>query len=77
MTAFTNRDVEITVFEVQPDTARATITIPAGTRCRLVDCPQGTAWAVDDIPLLKRLTGNDHDPDYRYVFLPNDAVGAA
>jgi hypothetical protein len=36
----------------------------------------GVAFAVDDIPLLIKLTGNDHDPHYRYVFVPNSIVQA-
>jgi hypothetical protein len=75
MTTLTNRDVEVTVFEAQPSAMRSTIVIPKGTRCTFVDDPMGGAWAVADVALLRRLTGNDHDPKYRYVFLPNEAVG--
>jgi hypothetical protein len=75
MTTLTNRDVELIPFENVG--LRQTITIPAGTRCVAVDGPMGMAWAVGDVRLLMRLTGNTHDPKYRYVFLPNDAVGNA
>lgn len=36
----------------------------------------GAAYAVDDVPLLIKLTGNPHDPLYRYVFVPNSIVSA-
>jgi hypothetical protein len=71
----TNRDVDVTIWEAQHPTLRQTVTIPAGTRCVLVDQPMGVAWAVDDVPLLVRLTGNRHDAVHRYVFLPLNAVG--
>lgn len=70
----TNADWQTTVFADQAAALRATITIPAGTRLVLVDQPQGAAYAVDDVPLLIRLTGNTHDPKYRYVFVPNSIV---
>lgn len=53
---------------------RYTITIPAGTRAVLVRNGMGDQWAVDDVPLLVRLTGNDHDPQYRYAWLPDSAM---
>lgn len=70
----TNRDVTLIPWENIG--LKQEIMIPAGTRCVLVDGPQGCAWAVDDVPLLVKLTGNSHDPKYRYVFLPLDAVGS-
>jgi hypothetical protein len=45
------------------------VTIPAGTPAVLTI----GGWAVDDIPLLVRLTGNRHDPHYRHVRLPAEA----
>jgi len=55
------------------------ITIPAGTRVRTIesgavrlDHPHpGYEWAVADVKLLKQLTGNDHDPVYRYLCVPS------
>jgi hypothetical protein len=52
------------------------ITVPAGTRVRTAE--QGTGlgyfWAVADVPLLIQLTGNSHDPVYRWCEVPADAV---
>ncbi len=53
------------------------VTLPEGTpvvHIGFVTC-HGEAWAVDDVPLLMRLTGNRHDPIYRYCIVPTDAVG--
>jgi hypothetical protein len=71
------KDWQTTVFEAQSPMLRTTITIPAGTKLRLVDDPMGVAWAVDDVQLLIELTGNSHDPIYRYVYVPNSLVGSA
>lgn len=52
------------------------ITLPAGTRVRTAE--QGLApgyfWAVADVRLLIQLTGNSHDPVYRWCAVPIDAV---
>lgn len=50
------------------------ITVPAGTRLSSIKNGLGTDYAVDDAPLLARLTGNTHDPKYRYLFVPHDTV---
>lgn len=64
-----SRDTEVTAWGNR-------ITLPAGTRVRTV--PQGLApgyfWAVSDVRLLIQLTGNSHDPVYRWCGVPADAV---
>lgn len=65
----TLNEVTINCFADQGAAAACQVTIPAGTRAKLT----GAGWAVDDIPLLVRLTGNRHDPHYRYVWLPKEA----
>jgi hypothetical protein len=52
--------------------AACRVTIPAGTRAKLVE-GTGGGWVVEDVDLLVRLTGNSHDPHYRYLFLPAEA----
>lgn len=47
------------------------IYLPAGTQLRRVASGQ---YAVSSIPLLISLTGNDHDPKYRFLFVPLDLV---
>ncbi len=51
-----------------------TITLPEGTVLRPVIDNGQVQYAVDDIDLLVRLTGNDHDPQYRYVYVPTEEV---
>lgn len=68
----TTRDVTIDYLKEMGSAAHCRITIPAGTRAVLVE-GQGGGWAVDDIPLIVRLTGNTHDPHYRYAWLPAEA----
>lgn len=47
-------------------------TVPAGTE---VIQPKGTqAWAVKSTKLLIELTGNQHDPIYRYYWVPANVV---
>lgn len=48
------------------------ITIPAGTEAMLVPSPGG-GWVVASERLLVELTGNTHDPKYRYCWLPDEA----
>ena len=65
-----NRDVEM-VYHGTP------ITLPAGTIVDLIKGASGTQgdlYAVRSIALLIELTGNTHDPKYRYAFVPTDAV---
>lgn len=53
------------------------ITVPKGTKCKLVKSLNGGAgdgWVIDDVPLLIKLTGNSHDPVYRYVEVPAELV---
>lgn len=74
----TTRDAEVTAWENQGAGAVWRGIIPAGTR--VVRVPNGTGedlWGVDDVPLLIRLTGNTHDPHYRYVIVPTDTVEAS
>lgn len=55
----------------------STIVIPAGTKVRFIpkaDGLTGSMWAVEDIALLIKLTGNRHDPKYRYLFVPSAIV---
>jgi len=73
----TIQDCETPVFENVHGTLAQRITIPAGTLVELVDGPQGMFWAVADVPLLMRLTGNTHDPKYRYICVPHALVGEA
>jgi hypothetical protein len=72
----TQRDVTINYLETQGRIAACRITIPAGTRAIAVMNPSGFKWAVDDVPLLIELTGNSHDPQYRYAYLPDEAMQA-
>lgn len=53
------------------------IILPEGTRVLQLKGASGTEgdlFAVADIAELIRLTGNSHDPKYRYAFVPSDAV---
>ena len=55
------------------------ITLPTGTAVTLVKGASGTEgdlYAVESVKLLIELTGNTHDPKYRYAFVPADAVDA-
>lgn len=52
-------------------------TLPPGTRVHLVvgaDGIKGDLWAVSDVKLLQELTGNAHDPKYRYAWVDAAAV---
>jgi|JI10StandDraft_1071094.scaffolds.fasta_scaffold199727_5 hypothetical protein len=67
-----NRDAPITY-------CGQSITLPAGTSVKLVKGASGTQgdlYAVESVKLLIELTGNTHDPKYRYAFVPADAVDA-
>lgn len=52
-------------------------TLPAGTLCHLVkgaDGLKGDLYAVSQAKVIMDLTGNKHDPIYRYCWVPADAV---
>lgn len=54
------------------------IVLPAGTRVREVANGMGVIeYAIDDVALLQRLTGNSHDPVYRWLFVPGEAVDSS
>lgn len=67
---YTTRDLEL-------DLWGSKVTLPKGTRVRLIKGASGTEgdlYAVESTKLLMDLTGNTHDPNYRYAFVPTDAV---
>lgn len=50
----------------------STFTIPAGTLVKLVEGASGTQgdlYGVADVALMKRLSGNAHDPDFRWCYV--------
>jgi hypothetical protein len=61
-----------------PVTAWGTpIVLPKGTRVGLVKGASGTEgdlFAVSSVALLQSLTGNKHDPVYRYLFVAHSDV---
>lgn len=66
----TSRDLEMNLWGGR-------FTVPAGTEVTLVRDASGTEgdlYAVASVALLMQLTGNTHDPTYRYAWVPNDAV---
>jgi hypothetical protein len=68
--AKTNRELTLNAWNTQID-------LPAGTLVRLIkgaDGILGDLYAVESQKLLIELTGNSHDPKYRYLFVPSDAV---
>jgi hypothetical protein len=68
----TTQPVTVTWLAEMGAAAACRVTIPAGTRAKLVE-GTGGGWVVEDVDLLVRLTGNSHDPHYRYLFLPAEA----
>jgi hypothetical protein len=50
------------------------VTVPEGTELTAVEGGTGISYAVKDVALLIRLTGNTHDPHYRYCCVPDDVV---
>lgn len=51
--------------------------LPKGTQVQLIKGASGTKgdlWAVQHEKLLMELTGNTHDPRYRWCFVPEDLV---
>jgi hypothetical protein len=70
MKAILKQDHELTIWG-------STITLPRGTRLSLIKNASGTEgdlWAVSSTRLLQELTGNMHDPVYRYCFVPQELV---
>ncbi|MDQ0475255.1 hypothetical protein [Labrys wisconsinensis] len=70
----TNRDLPMNLWGSQA-------VLPKGTLVHLVKGAsgigtEGDLWAVSNTKLLMDLTGNTHDPKYRYAFVPTDAVVA-
>lgn len=59
--AVTNRDITANLWG-------STVTIPAGTRVHFVK-GIGGGWVVSSAKLLIELTGNTHDPIYRYAWI--------
>lgn len=56
-----------------------TFVLPKGTQVQLIKGASGTQgdlWAVRHVKLLKELTGNHHDPVYRYCFVNSELVEA-
>jgi hypothetical protein len=49
------------------------VVLPKGTN---VEYPSkiNSMWAVASVDLLIKLTGNTHDPKYRYAWVPTDEV---
>lgn len=55
----------------------STFTVPKGAaliQLANVDLVKGDLWAVESEKLLADLTGNSHDPKYRYCFIPAELV---
>jgi hypothetical protein len=56
------------------------VVIPKGTEVILVKGAsgiEGDLWAIKSERLLMDLTGNTHDPKYRYVFVKREDIEAA
>jgi hypothetical protein len=70
----TIREVTVRYLETQGPVAACDVTLPEGTELVLVHNGTRSEYAVADVALLKRLTGNDHDPVYRYCFVPDEVV---
>lgn len=71
---FTNKDVSLS-----PPWA-ASFVLPKGSEVQLmegVDGLLGNRWAVSSVKLLVALTGNAHDPHYRFVFVETGDVDQA
>lgn len=59
--------------ELEVNAWGAKITLPIGTKICLVIEENG-GYAVADSEWLKQVTGNTHDPEYRFLYVPADAV---
>jgi hypothetical protein len=68
----TSRDIDF------PETRECpAFTLPKGASVVLVkraDGIKGDLWAVRDAKIIMGLTGNTHDPKYRWTWVPDDAV---
>ena len=49
------------------------VTLPKGAAVHYVDSPGG-GWAISSVQLLVELTGNTHDPHYRYAWVSPEDV---
>ena len=62
-------------FTIEDVTIMGNLTIPKGTQVRSITSGSGkNEWAVMSISLLIELTGNTHDPKYRWYCVPTDIV---
>ena len=66
MASMTNRDLPMHLWGTD-------VVIPKGTQVMHIK-GTGGGYAVRNIELLAELTGNTHDPKYRYAWVPDDAV---
>jgi hypothetical protein len=64
--AKTNRDIEAELWGSR-------VTIPAGTPVHFIK-GAGGGWVVSSAKLLMDLTGNTHDPKYRYAWINSNDV---
>lgn len=68
----TNKDIVTTQFTIGGRDPAETWTLPAGSRVVMVKGLSGTSgdgFAAADVAQLKRLSGNAHDPVYRYLVI--------
>jgi len=73
----TNKDLEITAFECQAPAMRSKFILPAGSKAifvRALDGVKGDGFAAGDPSQIVALTGNSHDPHYRYIPLAADDI---
>lgn len=70
----TTREVTVRYLEHLGAAAACDVTLPEGTELVLVQNGTGPEYAVESVELLKQLTGNSHDPNYRHCFVPDDVV---
>lgn len=69
----TVRDITLTAWANQGPNAACRFTLPAGSAVKRVE-GDGGGFAVESVPLLIALTGNSHDPHYRYVWVDESEV---
>jgi len=68
ITGTLTNDTRVKYLENLGPSACVEIVIPRGSRVHKVD----GRWVVTSTKLLIELTGNTHDPVYRYAWLPDD-----